>query len=435
MATVLEPWLIPSEQREVCEFLLQADLLKYSNKRNLPLRMGGTTDIYITLRDARNDPQALDELAHLYANPLGRLRVDRFAEVPDSVSCLAGPLAIMSGKPYITIRERPKEGRVTKASMIGSGRRGERILMIDDVVTNGESKIAPYHECIKAGLRPDVLAVLVDRQQGWQKVFDNEGINMSVWPGMTLHDVRRYLIEENVMERCSPAIEKKNPIIVALDGKSWEEILPIVDKLRTTGCILKVNDLMFNKGIEWILANLQIYGRLMADLKGHDIPNTIANIMKHFGKNPPWAVTVHASGGKEMIRTAVDAFRGTDTKVLAVTVLTSFDRDTCEEVYHRLPLEQVSGFAIMARDAGAHGLVCSPEEIALLKPLVPEMELVTPSVRSLGADPGDQKRVTTPKVAIDRGASNIVMGRQFLGADDPVAEVHRVLKEELGISL
>ncbi|MBI1755453.1 hypothetical protein HY250_01750 [Candidatus Azambacteria bacterium] len=176
------PWLTPAEQEEARERLLEYGLLKCSNKRDLPLKSGGATDIYVNLRDAQNRPKAIKFIADLFENPLRRLGCTRFAEVPDSVSCFAGPLSVQTNLPYPTIRENPKEGRVAKSSVIGSGNYGETIVMLDDVITDGESKIAPYRECLNMGLRPETLVVLVDRQQGRRKNFAAEHMRMSVWP-------------------------------------------------------------------------------------------------------------------------------------------------------------------------------------------------------------------------------------------------------------
>jgi len=423
------PWLDPDEQQEVVRKLVDDGLIRWSNGRDLPLKSGGKTDVYINLRDARNDPAMLTYLSRLYAIALQRLCVDRFVEVPDSVSCFAGPISQMTLIPYLTIREDAKTGRVAKAKVIGSAKRGERVAILDDVITDGASKVAPIQEVRQMGLNLLSLLVLVDRQQGWQENLADLGVR--VWAGMTLHDVRRILIETGLMERCDPELEAKNPLIVALDGKSWEEILPIIDPLRTTGCILKVNDLMIARGTDWLLPNLSVYGRVMADLKGHDIPNTLRNISKHLIKCPPWAVTVHASGGGEMIRAVVEAFKGTPTKVLGVTVLTSIDPKTCEEVYNRLPIDEVRVLAKVVHDSGGHGLVCSPEETGELRPMYPDSTIVNPGIRSEGQDAGDQKRIATPEGAMDAGANYLVMGRQILGAPDPVVEVMRLLEEEL----
>ena len=229
--------------------------------------------------------------------------------------------------------------------------------------------------------------------------------------------------------------EKSNPIVVALDGKSWEEILPIVSALSTTGCILKVNDLLFLEGIGRLLPRLSAYGSVMADLKCHDIPNTVGNTVKRLRACPPWAVTVHASAGEEALKQAVKALEGTPTKVLAITVLTSIDEKTCGEIYCRPPMDQVLALASIAKRAGVHGFVCSPEEVGKLKELYPGMEFVIPGIRSPGKNTNDQRRIATPKAAMEAGATKLVMGRQILDAPDPVGEVNRVLKEELAIDI
>ncbi len=428
------PWLDPVEQRSLCQLMLEVGIIRRSNARDLPLKSGGKTDIYINARDARSNPHALEEIARAYENPLRRLRLDRFAEVPDAVSCFAGVISTQMRTPYITIREEAKAGRVTKGKIIGAFQRGERIALLDDVITDGASKVVPWRECISQGINVPALVVLVDRQQGWQKKFVAEDVKLPVWPGMTLHDVRRYLIESGTLIRCDKATEDRNPIIVALDGKSWSEILPTIDQLRTTGCKLKANDLLFNQGIERLLPDLQVYGDVMADLKAHDISNTVANTCQHLRACPPWAVTVHASGGGDMVKAAVQALEGTRTKVLAITILTSMDTKTCEEIYRRRPWGEVRKLAEIAFKAGAHGFVCSPQETRRLLALYPNAIIVNPGVRSEGADVDDQKRISTPTGAMAAGASNIVLGRQLFGTPDPVAEVHRVLKEELGIA-
>ena len=415
---------------------LSRGLVLFSNERPFRLSGGVKTDIYINLRYARSSADALEFFTRCLENPLRRLDIARFVEVPDSVSCFAGPLLTRTKIPYITIRETEKVGRVLKGRIIGEYHFGERVAMFDDVIQDGATKIDPYRVCVGVGLRPETLVVLVDREGGWREKFEKEKIAMNVWAGMTLHDVRRHLIQTfGVMERCDPAREAKNPIIVALDGKSWKETLPIVDELRTTGCIFKVNDLLLRKGAEWLLPNLSVYGRVLLDFKGHDIPNTLENYARLFRKYPPWAITVHGSGGEEMMRMVVDAFKGMPTLVLAVTVLTSFDRVTCEEIYSRLPLDQVEHLAAIAYRAGVHGFVCSPIESPRLRHLYPDKKIVTSGVRSKGVGADDQSRVKTPAEAIDGGATHIVMGRQIFGSPDPVAEVKRILTEELKISL
>lgn len=437
MFTPVLPWLDPVEQKEVVAALIRWNLLKFSDGREFVLKSGKRADIYVNLRDARSTPEAMEVISELYTNPLRRLRLDQFFEVPDSVSCFAPLIARKLKCGYITVREQAKASRVVKGIMIGHAPRGARVPGIDDVITDGASKIVPYRECIKAGFNVPGLVVLVDRQEGWQKTFADEKINMPVWAGMTIHDVRRFLISDfRVMERCDPEVEEKNPIIVGLDGTTWEEILPVIDELRPTGCILKVNDLLLAKDADWLLPNLLVYARrIMADCKGLDVATTLKNYAKVLLRTPPWALTVHASGGEDMMRTVVQAFKDTPTKILAVTVLTSFDEKTCQEIYTRIPFEQVCVLARIAHRAGVHGFVCSPEEALELRTRYPGKEIVTPGVRSPGVASGVQKRVNTPKEAIEWGATKIVMTSQVLTAANPVLEVRRVLTEELGITV
>lgn len=428
------PWLDPAEQKQLVTSLLGHGLIRFSNDRDLPVKSGGKTDIYMDLRSARNRPASIAELAFAYENPLRRLRPHRFIEVPDAVSCIAGPLSVSTGIPYLTIRSELKQGRVGQASYIGSANRGEKAVIMDDVITDGASKVGPYVLARDLGLQVSNLVVLVDRQNGWQETFRKHGIDLNVWPGMTLHDVRRLLISDlGIMRRCDPAREEKNPIIVALDGKSWDEILPLIDHLRTSGVIWKVNDLLFGSGIDDLIPDLQVYGRVMADLKAHDIPQTVTNTCWRLRNNPPWAVTIHASGGLAMIEAAVKALEGTPTKVLVVTVLTSIDEKTGEEIYHRLPLEQVQILAWIGANGGAHGFVCSPQEVAFLKASFPDKLMVTPGIRSDSQPANDQARIGRPKDAIDAGSTHLVIGRQIMQATDPAAEVVRILKEELRI--
>lgn len=428
----MESWLTSWERFKIIERLISYQLIKWDNARGLKLKSGGTTDIYVNLRNARSVPKSSAYVARAFANAIFRLNPDRFIEIPDSVTPFSSRIFELTGVPYLTVRSEAKESRVSDAKIIGDHKPGERVCIYDDVITDGESKRGPYQACLARDLEILPLVVLVDRQQGWKKKFAELGINMNVWPGMTLHDIRRHLVENGYMQRCDPDVEEKNPLIIALDGKSWEDVLPMVDVLRTSGCILKVNDLLLFEGIKSLIPDLQVYGRVMADLKCHDIKNTVENITKHLLHNPPWGVTVHASGHKDMIQAAVNTLKDTPTKVLGVTVLTSFDPYTCEEIYTRRPMEQVLTLARIAYRAGAHGLVCSPKEVGELRRLYPQMTLVTPGVRSPGVDVGDQKRVDTPKNAKENGADYLVMGRQIVvEAPDPVAEVNRVLTEEL----
>ncbi len=169
------------------------------------------------------------------------------------------------------------------------------------------------------------------------------------------------------------------------------------------------------------------------DLKLHDIPNTVAGTVRALMKLRPAMLTLHAGGGAAMIKAAravVDQV-GADTKLLAVTVLTSLDAAALAQTgVAGAPLEQVLRLGRLAVDAGAHGLVCSAHEAAALRAaLGPDVLLVVPGIRPAGADKGDQARTMTPRDAVAAGADYIVVGRPITGAPDPGAAAAAIAAE------
>ncbi|TQN31349.1 orotidine-5'-phosphate decarboxylase [Haloactinospora alba] len=157
------------------------------------------------------------------------------------------------------------------------------------------------------------------------------------------------------------------------------------------------------------------------DLKLHDIPATVAGAVRNVARLKPSILTVHASGGREMIRAAAEA--APDTEIAAVTVLTSLDDEELERVGVRGPaLDATRRLATLAVESGARALVCSPQEVASLRREVgPDVTLITPGVRPGGADQGDQARTATPQEALAAGADLLVMGRPITRAADPGA--------------
>jgi orotidine-5'-phosphate decarboxylase len=157
------------------------------------------------------------------------------------------------------------------------------------------------------------------------------------------------------------------------------------------------------------------------DLKLHDIPATVAGAARNVARLKPSILTVHAAGGRDMIAAAVDGAPG--TTIAAVTVLTSLDDAALERVGVRGPsLDAARRLAVLAVEAGATALVCSPQEAASLRAEVgPDITLITPGVRPAGADHGDQARVATPEAALAAGADLLVIGRPITRAADPGA--------------
>jgi len=157
------------------------------------------------------------------------------------------------------------------------------------------------------------------------------------------------------------------------------------------------------------------------DLKLHDIPNTVAGAARAIAHLGPRYLTVHASGGPAMIAAAAHALP--DTLVAGVTVLTSLSAEELALLgIDGSPQDVVRRWARVAVDAGARALVCSPQEVALVRDVVgPDVVLITPGVRPAGADLNDQARVATPEQALADGADLLVVGRPITGADDPAA--------------
>lgn len=162
------------------------------------------------------------------------------------------------------------------------------------------------------------------------------------------------------------------------------------------------------------------------DLKLHDIPNTVAKAIAALRPLEPAILTVHAAGGRAMMEEA-KAAAPEKTKVVAVTVLTSLDReDLAATGVAGKPAEQVERLAALARESGLDGIVCSGEEVKAARRAWPHGFFVVPGVRPPGAGLADQKRVVTPRAALDDGASILVIGRPVTGADDPVAALKAI---------
>lgn len=223
-------------------------------------------------------------------------------------------------------------------------------------------------------------------------------------------------------------------VIVALDFDNVEQANQLVDQLTPSACKLKVGKEMFTLfGPEFVKSLITKGFDVFLDLKFHDIPNTVAKACKAAAEMGVWMVNVHASGGAEMMRKAKQAIESSshpETKLIAVTVLTSMDQAQLNDVVPQVtPAEQVAKLAALTAEAGLDGVVCSAQEAVLLRQTLPaSFLLVTPGIRPAGADVGDQKRVMTPVDAIEAGVSYLVMGRPITQANDPLATLTAVNK-------
>lgn len=226
-----------------------------------------------------------------------------------------------------------------------------------------------------------------------------------------------------------------SPIFVAIDSSDLDQALAIAEAVRGHAGGLKLGLEFFSaQGPQGIRRITEIGLPIFLDLKLHDIPNTVAKAVEALAPLEPAILTVHAAGGHEMLSAAKQAAPST-TKVVAVTLLTSLDAgDLADLGIHRSPAEQVARFAWIARDAGVDGIVCSGAEVAVARDAWRDGFFVVPGIRPAGAAVADQKRVATPRQAIEDGASVLVIGRPITGAPDPsraIAEIAASLKKEV----
>jgi orotidine-5'-phosphate decarboxylase len=224
-------------------------------------------------------------------------------------------------------------------------------------------------------------------------------------------------------------LEPRDRLIVALDLSSVEAAQAMVAKLGDTVSFYKIGyQLAFAGGIAFAHTLTAAGKRIFLDLKLHDIGNTVAQGVKSVAKSGASFLTVHAY--PQTMKAAVDARDG-DLRILAVTVLTSYDdADLAAAGYDFTVPELVAERAAQARDIGVDGVVCSAEEAAKIRTIVgTRLALVTPGIRPAGAEAGDQKRIMTPAKAIAAGADYLVVGRPILAAPDPKAAAQAIVAE------
>ena len=221
-----------------------------------------------------------------------------------------------------------------------------------------------------------------------------------------------------------------NPIIVALDFDSAEGARELVDKLGSHVSFYKVGlELYTATGMEFV-RELTAKGKdVFLDLKLYDIGETVKRAVARIAASGVRFTTVH--GSRAVMQAAAEGKGASELKLLAVTVLTSFDRDDLADLGYPSSVSDLVALRVRkAVESGIDGIVCSPVEVSAVRTIAgPGAILVTPGVRSAGAAQGDQKRVATPCQALANGADYLVIGRQITRAEDPAAEAQRILEE------
>ena len=205
------------------------------------------------------------------------------------------------------------------------------------------------------------------------------------------------------------------PIIVAVDETQLDSFKQIVDSLDSNLCMIKVGSVSFNAiGHEAIQYVASKGFEIFLDLKLHDIPNTVKKSIEGLISLPISMMTIHTSGGLEMIKIAINAVKDTNIKIFGVTALTSLSDEDTHVIFKRTASDQVAAMLDLAQEAKIDGVVCSPHELDLV---VARKSLlsITPGIR-LSASDDDQSRVMTPNDAISKGANHIVIGRPITNA-------------------
>jgi orotidine-5'-phosphate decarboxylase len=227
-------------------------------------------------------------------------------------------------------------------------------------------------------------------------------------------------------------VNPKDRLIVALDVASADEAQALALRLGGHVGMFKVGKQLFTAAGPTAVSRLIEAGaRVFLDLKYHDIPNTVSGAVAAAVDLGVSLVDVHALGGRSMIAAAATALAASETRLLAVTVLTSHDEATLTEIGLAGPVvSAVERLALLARSSGAHGVVASPHEIAAIRRACgPDFLIVTPGIRPAGAKAGDQARAATPAAALTAGADYLVVGRPITEAPDPAAASAAIVAE------
>jgi len=225
-------------------------------------------------------------------------------------------------------------------------------------------------------------------------------------------------------------LQPRDRLIVALDVPALRDAEALVEKLGDAVSFYKIGyQLAFGHGLPLASALIDAGKRVFLDMKLHDVGNTVARGVENAARMGVTFLTVHAF--PQTMRAAVEGRAGSSLRLLAVTVLTSYDDADLAEAGYSVSVEHlVAERAAQAHDIGLDGIVCSAEEAAPLRLMVgPDMLLVTPGIRPAGAARGDQKRVTTPARAIAAGVDYLIVGRPIIEAADPGSAAQAIVDE------
>jgi len=223
-----------------------------------------------------------------------------------------------------------------------------------------------------------------------------------------------------------------SPIIVALD-MDHKSALELANKIDPQDCKVKVGSQLFTTSGPKVVKELKNLGfKIFLDLKFHDIPNTVRKAVEASIEMGVWMLNVHSLGGKEMLKAAYEAKEAASIKpiLIGVTMLTSLDNKSIKQVGLQMNIEdQALILTHLCKEGGLDGVVCSPNELVLLRENVnKDFLLVTPGIRSLKVENDDQKRTSTVSQAIEKGADYVVIGREITTDKDPSKKIKEIIE-------
>ncbi len=233
----------------------------------------------------------------------------------------------------------------------------------------------------------------------------------------------------------------KERIVLALDVDTHDQALALVKELTPYVGVFKIGMQLYNSIGPAIVQQVnELGGKVFVDLKFHDIPNTVGAAGKVLTRLNSFMFNVHAAGGREMMQKVAEDSKQEATRlginpptILAVTVLTSISDKQLKDEMHVEGMnvqELAVQWAVMAKESGLNGVVCSPKEITAIRAACgPDFKIVTPGIRPRWSEANDQKRITTPRDALDLGADYMVIGRPITQAEDPKAAALKIIEE------
>ena len=227
-------------------------------------------------------------------------------------------------------------------------------------------------------------------------------------------------------------------VIVALDFSRAADALNLADRLQPQVCRLKVGKELFTAAGPQLVEKLMLKGfDIFLDLKYHDIPHTVAKACRAAASLGVWMINVHALGGRKMLMAAREAIPPNSTRLIAVTLLTSMNQDDLADIgLQGQPEQIVERLARLTDDCELDGVVCSALEAARLRQLLGDnFCLVTPGIRLAGDQADDQKRITTPRHAMQNGSNYLVIGRSITQANDPLLMCQQINSEIIEFSI